>query len=188
MKKSLLLIFLSLVLFNSCGNPYHLAKSNVLNNADLTKYKTFMIQAAEQSCLPEGWLVSDAQNVAKAIVAQLESRGYKRVSTNPEMIVYLAASEKQVIETKDAIPPTATYGYRYFGPRAAYAHSYYDNTQIISDIRVEGQLMMDIVDSQDNIHIFCAELTAEKGSMDIKDLTQINEAIATLFSKFPSKQ
>lgn len=181
-KATLLLITLLTVL--SCS-PYTLESSKVLNNASLETYKTFMIQPADANSLPEGVLIEDVNNIYKAVANQLIARGYKEVPSNPEMLVCLALSVSQKIETKDALPPAGGFGYRYFGPRASYVHSYYDDAQIISGISKEGNLMMDIVDTSNNVHIFCAEVSAIADGTKIKDLQQIQEAVEKLFSRYP---
>ena len=171
----------------SCGT-LTLEQSKVLNNADLASYKTFMIEPADGSAIPSYLSMDDVNNIYNSISKQLYQRGYVSVSTNPDMIVYMAMSVKQVIETKDAIPPaTPGFGYRYLSPRASYVHNYYSDAQIISGISKQGLLMVDIVDAKENIHVFCAEVSAladEKGAK-VKDLNELNEAAAVLFSRFP---
>lgn len=187
MKRAILTLLAALLMFSSCGT-YTLHNSKVLNNADMSSYKTFMIQPAEEAMIPEGLSMGDVKNIANAVSTQLKMRGYQEVSTNPDMIVYMAMSVKQVIETKDAIPPaTPGFGYRYLSPRASYVHNYYNDAQIISGISKQGLLMVDIVDAKENIHVFCAEVSAladEKGAK-VKDLNELNEAAALLFSRFP---
>lgn len=186
MKKFGILIAAFAFLLTSCGT-YTLKQSDVLNNADMSSYKTFMISKADNSQLPGNLMPEDAANIGKAVAQQLIDRGYKQVSTNPDMIVYLALSVEQVIETKDALPPGGGFGYRYFGPRAAYVHSYYDDAQIISGVSTQGLLMMDIVDAKRNIHVFCSEISAlaDDNGEKVKDLNELKKATDVLFSKFP---
>lgn len=185
MKKLLPVLFGVMAFLCSCS-PYTLENSKVLNNANLSTYKTFTIQPADAANLPEGALMGDVENIYKAIANQLIARGYKEVPSNPDMLVCLAMSVSQKIETKDALPPTTgRFGYHYFGARASYVHSYYDDAKIISGISKEGLLMMDIVDASNNVHIFCAEVSAIADGTKIKDMQQIQEAAAKLFSKFP---
>lgn len=186
MKKFGILIAAFAFLLTSCGT-YTLKQSDVLNNADMSSYKTFMISKADNSQLPGTLMPEDAANIGKAVAQQLIDRGYKQVSTNPDMIVYLALSVEQVIETKDALPPGGGFGYRYFGPRAAYVHSYYDDAQIISGVSTQGLLMMDIVDAKRNIHVFCSEISAlaDGDGEKVKDLNELKKATDVLFSKFP---
>jgi hypothetical protein len=178
-----LILFLTLVLMTSACSPFHLESSQVLNKADMNSYKTFKIQAAEGATLPEGMTMRDAENIANAISKELLDRGYTAVQSNPDMIVYLALSVKTIISTKDAIPNR--YGYNYFPVRGSYIHNYYSDAKIISDISDQGMLMMDIVDSARNIHIFCSEVSSLAEGQNIRDLEKIAEAASVLFSKFP---
>lgn len=185
--RKLFLIVVAVLAISSCGGTYHLDKSGVLNNADMSSYKTFMIQPADAASLPQGLLMDDVNNIYASVAKQLAERGYTQVDTAPDVLVYLALSTKQVVETKDALPPA--YGYRYFGPRSAYIHSYYSDAQIISDIREEGILMVDMVDAKKNVHVFCAEVSTVvvgDGSK-IKDLEELNKLTSVLFSKYPVK-
>lgn len=183
MKKFLSFILFFSLFLSSCS-PFTLESSKVLNNANLSSYNTFMIQPAETNSLPEGIMIGDVKNVYNAVSDQFILRGYKEVSTNPDIIVFLAMSVKQKIETKDAVPQSG-YGYRYFGRRSSYVHSYYNDAQIISGISNEGTLMMDVVDAKTNIHVFCSEVSSVADGTKIKDLQKIQEASMVLFSKFP---
>jgi hypothetical protein len=186
MKKLIIMVSAAVVMFASCGT-YTLEQSKVLNNADMASYKTFMIEPADGSTIPSYLSMNDVKNIYKSISDQLYSRGYVSVSTNPDMIVYVAMSVKQVIQTKDLIPPGSDFGYRYFSPRSAYLDSYYSNAQIISGISKEGILMVDIVDPKKNMHVFCAQVSslAEDSGVNVKDLSKLNQATEVLFSRYP---
>lgn len=186
MKRTVILVTAVVLMLSSCGT-YTLEQSRVLNNADLASYKTFMIEPADGSTIPSYLSMNDVKNIYRSISEQLYKRGYTYVSTNPDMVVYVAMSVKQVIQTKDLIPPGSDFGYRYFSPRAAYLDSYYSNAQIISGISKEGVLMVDIVDAKKNIHVFCAEVSslAEDSGVNVKDLSKLDQATCVLFSRYP---
>jgi hypothetical protein len=186
MKKIFIMVSVAVLTLASCGT-LTLEQSKVLNNADLASYKTFMIEPADGSTIPSYLSMNDVRNIYRSISGQLYKRGYKYVSTNPDMVVYVAMSVKQVIKTKDLIPPGSGFGYRYFSPRAAYLDSYYSNAQIISGISKEGVLMVDIVDARKNIHVFCAEVSslAEDSGVNVKDLSKLDQATEVLFSRYP---
>lgn len=186
MKRLSILVAAVVLMLSSCGT-YTLEQSKVLNNADLASYKTFMIEPADGSTIPPYLSMNDVSNIYKSISKQLYSRGYISVPSNPDMIVYVAMSVKQVIETKDLIPPGSDFGYRYFSPRAAYLDSYYSDAQVISGISKEGILMVDMVDARKNMHIFCAEVSslAEDSGVNVKDLSKLDQATEVLFSRYP---
>lgn len=183
MKKTFSLLIIIAAVVSSCS-PFSLESSKVLNNADLSTYKSFSIQPANEATLPEGVFIGDVNNIYKEVANQLIARGYKEVPSNPEMLICLALSVSNKVETKDAIPTTG-FGYHYFGPRASYVHSYYDDAKIVTGISKEGNLMMDIVDAKNNIHIFCAEVSAVADGTKIKDLQKIREAVSMMFSRYP---
>lgn len=183
MKTKFLTLFSALLLF-SCTGSFILEKSKVLNNADLSSYKTFMMQTPQEKNIPDKMSIIDVRNLYESVVKQMIERGYVLVRSNPDIIVNLAVSIEQKIETKDAIPPGTGVGYRYFGARAAYASSYYSNAQIISDIRIEGLLMLDIVDARKEQYVYVSEISTVK-SNQFKDLATLNQAVALLFKKFP---
>lgn len=186
MKRLSILVAAVVLMLSSCGT-YTLEQSKVLNNADLASYKTFMIEPADGSTIPSYLSMNDVSNIYKSISKQLYSKGYISVPSNPDMIVYVAMSVKQVIETKDLIPPGSDFGYRYFSPRAAYLDSYYSDAQVISGISKEGVLMVDMVDARKNMHIFCAEVSslAEDSGVNVKDLSKLDQATEVLFSRYP---
>lgn len=186
MKKIFIMVSVAVLTLASCGT-LTLEQSKVLNNADLASYKTFMIEPADGSAIPSYLSMDDVNNIYNSISKQLYQRGYVSVSTNPDMIVYVAMSVKQVIKTKDLVPPGSGFGYRYFSPRAAYLDSYYSDAQIISGISKEGVLMVDMVDTRKKMHIFCAEVSslAEDSGINVKDLSNLDQATGLLFSKYP---
>ncbi len=186
MKRLVILVTAAVIMLSSCGT-FTLEQSKVLNNADMASYKTFMIEPADGSTIPSYLSMDDVKLIYRSISDQLYRRGYISVSTNPDMIVYVAMSVKQVIQTKDLIPPGSDFGYRYFSPRGAYLDNYYSNAQIISGISKEGVLMVDIVDARKKIHVFCAQVSslAEDGGVNVKDLSELDQATEVLFSRYP---
>lgn len=175
-----------MMVVSSCGT-YTLKQSEVLNDANMASYKTFMIEPADGSTIPSYLSMNDVNNIYRSISKQLYDRGYSSVETNPDMIVYVAMSVQQVIQTKDFIPPGSDFGYRYFSPRGAYLSNYYDDAQVITGISKEGVLMVDILDARRGVHVFCSEVSssAQDDVVNIKDLSKLDEAATVLFSKFP---
>lgn len=73
-------------------------------------------------------------------------------------------------------------------PRQYYWPAYNPNAQVITGIYKEGVLTMDMVNIQQKIPLFSASVATvlENGSMSqFRNLSGINEAVQTLFSKFP---
>ena len=79
MKRAILTLLAALLMFSSCGT-YTLQNSKVLNNADMSSYKTFMIQPAEEAMIPEGLSMGDVKNIAKKLSKLLSYRKRKPIS------------------------------------------------------------------------------------------------------------
>lgn len=190
MKKHFSILFvtaLALVAFVACGSPYTLESSNVMNNADFTKYKTFSVLEPSTADLPSFMSKMDYDNIANVIAGEMEQRGYKRVKNNPDLLINFGLSAQEKIETKDALPPTAGRGFRFMGPRASYVDSYYSDAKVISDVYKEGLLSMDVVDAAKNMYLFNAVVGAvmDGSGSKIRDFEQLQQAADKLFSKFP---
>lgn len=189
--KKLLVLFVAAFMFSMCGSGYSLKTSKVLNDANLLDYKTFQLQEPSREHLPNGVTLADAQFIVSLVAKQLEIRGYKQVTTNPDLMGFLATSSQQKVETIDAVPPGGYYGfgYRYFGPRRSYLNSYYSDAKLITGVNKEGMLMLDLVDGKTNKHVFCAEVSTimDDSGAKLKDDREMEAAIVKLFSKFPVK-
>lgn len=188
MKKAIFLSCLVLLL-SSCG-AFTLEKSKVMNNADMTSYSTFMMEPIDESNIPVKFSASDLQNIVDAVSDQLISRGYKQVKSNADMLVYLALSAQPFLETNvDQNSATLIGGYRYHyfgrGPRGFGGTVYNGPMEITTEVKNEGFLMMDIVDTKTNQHAFYSEISSEADGTKYKDMTKLQEAAETLFSKFP---
>lgn len=89
------------------------------------------------------------------------------------------------------------YQFPYYGPGPAPAYSPYfmmpryyywnSNAQVITGIYKEGVLTMDIVDIADKKALFSSSVATilENGDSQFRNLSGINEAVQTLFSKYP---
>lgn len=187
MKQKLLFFLLSAFAFTSCNSVY-LQNSSVFNNADLGSYKTFMMQPVDKD-LPGNMMVTDVENIYDAVSKQLRIRGYKEVNSNPDMLVFVAISVKESLQTRVSSSPYPVYGtsffFDYLPAPGFYSHGWYSSTQVSTVVNHEGDLMIDLVDAQKNMHIFCAEVRTPSDNRVYKDLDLLQEVAETLFSEFP---
>lgn len=183
----------------SCSR-YSLVNSKVLNNGDLTKYKTFSLQELDTEKLPEGVKVEDAQVLYYEATKALQSRGFTKAESGGDMTVYMSVSMKKSIETStDTVgvgvgvgvgygPGGPGWGGRYntFGA-VPYTHGVYSTSSSTSEVVVDGFLMLDLVDTKSNIHVFSAEISTRLGSRGqlINDSEEMAKAMDKLFKKFP---
>ena len=71
-------------------------------------------------------------------------------------------------------------------PRGYYWPGYYSNAQVITGIYDEGVLTMDFIDVPQKLPLYSASVgTVMDGSGQFRNLKGIQEAVQTLFSKFP---
>lgn len=193
----LAVIALAVVAISSCSR-YSLVNSKVLNNGDLTKYKTFSMQELETKNLPEGVKIDDAQILYYEATKALQARGFSKVESGGDMTVYMSVSMKKSIETNtDTVGVGVGVGYGPGGPgwggryntfgAVPYTHGVYSTSSTTSEVVVDGFLMLDLVDTKTNIHVFSAEISSRLGSRGelINDSEEMAKAMDKLFKKFP---
>ena len=131
-------------------------------------------------------------NIAAAIREQMTDRGFIESKDSP-LMVNIALTIQKEIETAPALPP-GYYAYNgmypyYMYPRNLYWQSYYANAKVITDIYREGVLTMELVDTEKKIALYSSSVSTilEPGDTQFRNLSEIAEAVKTLFSEFPVK-
>lgn len=171
------------VLLSSCS-PYTLVESKVLNNADMTQYKTYRFAPVSDD-MSRYINQIDYYNITNAIKSQMQMRGFRESESAP-LEINIGITIRDNIETKDVLPPVTPY---FFGARASYWRNYYSDAKLITDINKEGILMMDMLDVRSNKYLYTAAIgnVVDKADHKIKDQKQLDEAAKELFKKFPVK-
>lgn len=198
--KKIIPFFALLALMLAGCSPYALVNSETYNNADLQAYKTFRIITPEEGHLPPGMEMVTYYNIAAAIREQLVERGMTEDPASA-LLVNIGLTVHKEIATEPAIPPgywnPPYYGpgplppvgyYPYFMyPRQYYWNGYYANAQVITGIYKEGVLTMDMVNIVEKIPLYSASVATilNNGQGEFRNLKGIDEAVNTLFSKFP---
>ena len=74
-------------------------------------------------------------------------------------------------------------------PRNLYWQSYYSNAKVITGIYREGVLTMELVDTDRKIALYSSSVSTilQPGDSQFRNLSEIAEAVKTLFSDFPVK-
>lgn len=196
----------ALFALSSCSQ-YALVNSQTYNNADLSAYKTFRIVTPDSiNKLPPGMQMVTYYNIAAAIRDQLYMRGMTEDPNSP-LLVNIGLTEHKEISTEPlsaAIPPPPVAGppYPYYGPaygglspwfmypRGYYWPGYYNNVdpnaQVITGIYEEGVLTMDMINYPRKEALYSASVAAIlDGKGVFLTLSGIEQAVKTLFSKFP---
>lgn len=198
----------------SCS-PFTLVNSEVYNNANLADFSTFRIVTPDDGNLPPGMEAVTYYNIAAAIREQMVERGYQESPTSPIVVNIGVTLHREVQTEPAWMaynppmvpgpgmpppPPPGGPGPNFFpyggpGPAPAYApyfmmpRAYYwnPNAQVITGIYKEGVLTMDIVDMADKEALFSSSVATilQNGNSQFRNLSGINEAVQTLFSKYP---
>lgn len=191
--KRILLSLIVVFAVISCS-PFSLEKCQVLNDADLSSYKTFMLEQIDESDLPTRFMQSDLQNIYDAISDEMTSRGYKQVSSNADLLVYMAVSVKDELETNvESTTVPVGYRYNYFGRgpvrlAGGFHGAISTPTEITTEVVKEGYLMLDLVDTKTNNHVFYSEIKTAADGTKYRDLNMLKAAAQKLFSQFPVEQ
>lgn len=197
----------------SCST-FSLVNSEVYNNADLADFHTFRIVTPDDGSMPPGMEMVTYYNIAAAIREQMVERGYVENPESP-IVINIGITVHKEVDTEPAWmayggpnpmfgpgpgmppppPPGGWFPYNGPGPAPAYApyfmmpRSYYwnPNAQVVTGIYKEGVLTMDIVDMATKTALFSSSVATilEPGDAQFRNLTGINEAVQTLFKKYP---
>lgn len=210
--KALLIAALAFIgLASTSCSPFSLVSSQTYNDANLADFHTFRIITPDEGSLPPGMEAVTYYNIAAAIREQMVERGYVESPQSP-IIINIGITVHKEIQTEPlsfvtpgpmwgpgpGMPPPP-YGnwfpYGGPGPAPAYApyfmmpRSYYwnPNAQVITGIYKEGVLTMDIVDMNTKTALFSSSVATilEPGDAQFRNLSGIDEAVQTLFSKYP---
>ena len=192
MKKIIILMLSVIGLLTSSCSPFTLVNSTVYNNSDVGEYKTFRIVNPPEGSLPPGMTMVTYYNIAAAIREQMVERGFTESAISP-LMVNIALTVQKEIETAPALPPgyfayNGMYPY-YMYPRNLYWQNYYSNAKVITGIYREGVLTMELVDTDKKIALYSSSVSTilQPGDSQFRNLSEIAEAVKTLFSDFPVK-
>lgn len=185
---------------SSCS-PYALVNSETYNGADLAQFRTFRIVTPSDSVkLPPTMTDITYYNIAAAIRQQMEMRGYTESPTSP-LLINIGLTVRHEVDTEPLWqaapmgPPPPYYGPYYGGyaPWFMYPRYYYwpdySNAQVITGIYREGVLTMDFIDVPDREALYSASVATilDDGNNEFRDISGIQKAVQTLFSRFPVK-
>jgi hypothetical protein len=180
----------AIALTYGCAGTYTLEHSKVLNETNLSLYKTFSIapyaqakHVKQKGQAPLSEL--DYNNLANAIRTQMVSRGYNEESASNLVINFGLFTERNADITTNLYPD---YFYGRMGMYSPYAYRPYRG-YTSTRIYKEGIWVVDFIDVQRKMHVFSAAVSAEMSpkKLSLKDMSEIQEAGRVLFKKFPVK-
>lgn len=191
---------LAVALMSSCS-PYTLINNETYNNADLAQFHTFrIVTPTDGNKLPPTMTMVSYYNIAAAIREQMDIRGYTEDPSSP-LLINIGLTVHKEFSTEPMFPagyPGPAGPWPYWGPyhrgyspwfmypRGYYWPGYYSNAQVITGIYDEGVLTMDFIDVPSKMALYSASVgTVIDGSGKFRNLEGIQQAVQTLFSKFP---
>jgi hypothetical protein len=126
-----------------------------------------------------------SQHLKAATQAEMEARGLRLVTANPQLLINFNASLNEKMRVSSAVPPppiSGYYGYR-VGMYSAWP-MYGDPTRVSS--YTEGTLNVDVIDAARKQLIWEGVVTDSVTQKDLDQLqASINTAVKAAFAKFP---
>ncbi len=185
MKRILIILILLTSGLTSCS-PYRVVRNQSDQSAAWTAYRTFaFVDTNRIDPVPGGAYQMVIQQIKLAVTAELNGRGYQLVAINSsanqsDLLVNVGAVVNEKTQTRQTTIYEAP---RYIGQRR-YS---WQSQQVPVGTYKEGTLSLHVVDRKQNALVWDAAVSGVLGKKGITT-EQINEAVRTVFAKFPGKQ
>lgn len=116
-------------------------------NTDFARFSTFAFMDREERGVTRTYDTIGDRRVIAAVTRELEARGYRRVESDPDLLVNFAMSTEDVQEVRSVpstVMPPPWYGWRagYYYPWPAYTYETWVDTY------QRGTLFIDLVDPE----------------------------------------
>lgn len=171
-----LLFLLPVLVFSQTIVSYDKAK-----DVDFAKYKTFQIYSLDVKSIPEFEPKKSGLNLMLVeIIENMESRGFVKVTENPDLIINLGisiVSKEQTRQTDIRDAPL------YMGQR----NYKWESEEVVVGTYTEGTVTLDLVDAQSEKMIWQvvgASVLSEKRE---KNRKKVIKGVNKMFKKFPVK-
>jgi hypothetical protein len=173
-------VLLAVLVLGGCATKPNV-RSDYDHSADFARYRTFNF-ASPLSTDKLGYSSLVTQELKSAVTTQMEKRGYKLDSTNPDVLLNFSGKlqEKQDIEST----PGPYYGYRtgFYGAWPGYGMG----NEVYTVNYTEGTLNVDMVDASRMQMVWEGVIVGEIKKEHLKDReATIDKAVAEIFSKYP---
>jgi hypothetical protein len=171
MKSLRVFLVLCLILLCSSCSPFHVTYDYDAE-ADFTPLKTFDWMAVPAQAQVNELVI---KRVKSAVTRELESKGIKKVSENPDFLIALHGGKERKVEIQD-------WGYTY-----GHHRRYWDNRRIDIYEYEEGTLILDIVGAESRELIWRGSAT---GVIDPNPTPEqrgkrVDEVVAKILENFP---
>jgi hypothetical protein len=175
--KNSLLLLITIGILTSCG-PTLKVSSDYDRSVDFSQYKTFTLFKSDHSTINP----LNAQRITNSIMAEMEKKGFRNVSTDPDLLVNTVA----LVKDKESVSSTTNYGYGgvyrpyYWGTGMSSSYTSYDVQHY-----KEGSLIIDIVEAKNKKLLWQGVGNSKiDGPMTDAD-TRIPEAVTKIMEGFP---
>lgn len=185
MKTIFIILILLAVSFTGCSR-YRVVRNQRDQSATWNAYRTFaFVDTNRIDPVPGGAYQTAIEQIKRAVAAELNGRGYQLVANDSsanqsDLLVNVGA----VVNEKTQTRPTTIYeAPRYIGQRR---YSWQSQEVPVGTYK-EGTLSLHVVDRKQNALVWDAAVSGVLGKKGIT-AEQINEAVHSVFAKFPGKQ
>jgi hypothetical protein len=158
-----------------------LVSYNKSNEVDFSKFKTFQINSLDVENIPEFEpKKSGLDLLVEEITKQMNTRGYKSVNKDPDLIINLGITITNKVQTRETSISEAP---RYLGQR----NYHWESEEIVVGKYIDGSVALDLVDAHKNEMIWQAVSSGVLSKKREKNKKKIVKAAQKLFKKFPIK-
>ena len=184
--KTILAIWILLIIGFAGCSPYRVVRNQSDHSAVWTAYRTFaFVDTSRIDPVPSGSYQTAIEQIKRAVTAELNGRGYQLVATNSsanqsDLLVNVGAVVNEKTQTRQTTIYEAP---RYIGQRR---YSWQSQEVPVGTYK-EGTLSLHVVDRKQNALVWDAAVSGVLGKKGITP-EQIDEAVRTVFAKFPGKQ
>lgn len=152
-------------------------------SADFASYRTFAF-VNPTSTDKQGYSSLVTQHLKMAVASEMEKRGYKLDSANPDLLVNFSGrlEEKQEIQSAPSVEPY--YGYRVglYGVWPGYAMG----SDVYTTDYTQGTLNIDLIDANRKQMVWEGVAVGEVQKQELNDPgPAIEKAVSEIFAKYP---
>ncbi len=157
-----------------------LVSYNKADDVDFSKFKTFQVYSLDVKNIPEFEQKKEGLNLLiLEINDQMISRGYQKVSKNPDLMINIGVNITAEVQTRET-------DFRRDAPMYIGQRNYHwESEEVVVRNFTEGTVTLDIVDKLKNELIWQAVSSGVLSKKREKNKKKIVKAVQKLFKKFP---
>jgi Domain of unknown function (DUF4136) len=174
------------VLIASCSTPAFVQKDDAVNFSDLKTYMWIDTRENESDVSKRGMAYADI-SIHNAVNGQLNSRGWKEVTDNPDILISYDVLVERTTEVQREPVYSQPFTRSYYNPYSKrwstmYYPSQFQGYQVYDTPVKEGTITITMVDAKTDKNIFQGWTTERMASSGITD-TEIRRSVRNIFKK-----